>query len=268
MAIATINQQHRSKERQSLVDVILSNNYSCQCCISSDESSADDKVRLLWKALALVGCLAIIELIVGRWSHSLALVADSGHMVADGLALGVSLLAAYITQIPAWRDRQLEVLAALANGISLVVIAAWIAWEAFMRLRSPAIDILSLPMLVTAVTSLAINSLNMSLLHGSSNKDLNMRGAFLHVVADTIGSIGIILAAMAVWLLHWVWADGLISLLVSGAILLGAIPLISQSCNILFHPSQRRSQLQTEAAAKNIVLSSKLYSLEELICSK
>ena len=197
----------------------------------SEGSTRSNKVRLLWTALIIVSCFSLTELAVGFWSHSLALLAESGHMISDSFALGLALLATWIARSNS--NRRIEILAALANGIGLVAIAVWIAWEAITRLQSPSADILSLPMLITAVVGLGVNSVNALLLHDSSHHDLNLRGAFLHMVADVIGSIGVILAAIAIWVMQWLWADYVISLFVSGLIFLGAIPLIIQSINLL-----------------------------------
>lgn len=199
------------------------------------------KVRLLWTVLVVVSCFAVSELAVSIWTHSLALQAESGHMICDSLALGLSLIAAW----SAHRFNQVigvvrfEVLAALVNGIGLLAIALWIAIEAIARLQSPPVEILSLPMLITAVLGLGVNSINAFILHEHTHHDLNVRGAFLHIMADVIGSVGVILAAIALWLMHWLWADGLISLLVSGLIFLSAIPLISQSLKQLQNSSLR-----------------------------
>ena len=215
----------------------MHHHHSHDCVHSSHFDTKDShrlhKVRLLWTALVLVSCFSLSELAVSIWSHSLALQAESGHMISDSFALGLSIIAAWSASS---RFNQVifgvvrfEVLAALVNGIGLVAIALWIAIEAITRLQSPPVEILSLPMLITAVLGLGVNSINAFLLHDHTHHDLNVRGAFLHIMADVIGSVGVILAAIAVWLMHWFWADGLISLLVSGLIFLSAIPLISQT---------------------------------------
>ncbi|MEB3339033.1 MAG: cation diffusion facilitator family transporter, partial [Leptolyngbyaceae bacterium] len=179
---------------------------------------------------------------VGLWSHSLALLADSEHMISDSLALGLALLATWLarsarTDAGVQGNHRVEVGAALINGVGLVAIALWIAREAVMRLQAPAIEILSLPMLMTAIVGLGVNSVNILLLHQDSHHDLNLKGAFLHIVADAISSIGVILAAISVWQWHWLWADGVISLFVAGLIILGAIPLILQSGRMLLTTS-------------------------------
>lgn len=211
-------------------------------CGSTDALTLPDrrpkKLRLLWTALLLISSFSVAELVVGLASHSLALLADSGHMLSDSLALGLALLATWIAQLPAsdqatFGYRRVEILAALGNGLGLIAIALLIGWESIVRLQDPPTEILSTPMLITATVGLGVNSLNAFLLHRDSHDDLNLRGAFLHMVADAISSVGVILAAIAVWAFHWLWADGAISLTVSIFILIGAIPLLKQSLHIL-----------------------------------
>lgn len=194
------------------------------------------KTQRLGIALVLMGGLAIAELAVGYWSHSLALLAESGHMISDGLAMGLALVAAWIAQHPPEHNdrwQKIETKAAFMNGLSLVAIGGWIGWEAIARLQAPPAEIASLPMLITASLGFSINSLNVMLLHQGSQDDLNLRGAFLHVLADAVSSVGVIIAAIAVATLHWLWADGVVSLLVAGLILLSAIPLLIESVKAL-----------------------------------
>lgn len=207
-------------------------------CNCGSTGSYKHKVKLLRTALILVSGFAVVELGVGYWSHSLALQAESSHLLSDSAALALSLIAAWIAQWQTNRQnnfaqQQVEAIAGAINGLGLVAIAIWIAIEAVIRLQSPPPEILSLPMLVTAGIGLGIGSINLYLLHGSSHGDLNMRGALLHTLADLIGSIGVIAAAIAVWLMHWLWVDGVIGLFVSGLILVSAIPLIFQSVHLL-----------------------------------
>ena len=186
---------------------------------------------------------------MGISSHSLALVAESGHMLSDGLALGLAILATWIARFPASNQatfgyRRVEILAALVNGVGLIVVAMWIAWEAATRLQAPPEEILSVPMLITAAIGLGINSLNAFLLHQDSHDDLNLRGAFLHMVADAISAVGVILAGIVVWAFHWNWVDSAISLAVAGVILLGSIPLIRQSLHILLEKTPAHLDLE------------------------
>lgn len=209
---------------------------------ASQVSQPATKVKLLVTALVLICSFSLVELMAGLFSHSLALLADSGHLASDCFALILALLASWIATRRKSNDfvlgnHRLEVLAALVNGLGLVAIALWIGWEAVERLQSPPVEILSLPMLATASVGLGVNSVNILLLHKDSHHDLNLRGAFLHVLADAASSVGVILAAIAVWALNWMWADGVISLLVSGLIIISATPLIVQSSNALFTKS-------------------------------
>ncbi len=210
--------------------------HTTSTCHSSQPAN---KVRLLVTALVLICSFSLTELAVGLFSHSLALLADSGHLASDCFALILALFASWMAQRRRSKDlasgnHWVEVLAALINGVGLVAIALWIGWEAIVRLQSPPVEILSLPMLATASVGLGVNSINIFLLHKDSHHDLNLRGAFLHVLADAASSVGVILAAIAVWALNWLWADGVITLFVSGLIIVSATPLIVQSLNALF----------------------------------
>ena len=197
------------------------------------------KIQMLRLALGLLSSFFVIELGVGLWIHSLSLVADAGHMLSDIAALGLTLAASWIAQrvqrhqlkCGSWR---VELLAALINSLSLIVLASWVATEAILRLQSPTNEIVSLPMLVTAVVGLGVNGFNALWLHECSHQDLNYRAAFLHVLSDLFSSVGVILAAIAISWLGWMWADGAISLLVSVLIVVSALPLVTQSSRLLF----------------------------------
>lgn len=207
-------------------------------CTHHDTAVPVGKSRLLWTALITIGLFSAVELAVSLSSRSLALTAEAGHMLSDCGSLLLALLATWIARLPAssrapFGYRRVEILAALVNGLGLIAIAFWVAAEALTRLQHPSDDILGLPMLVMAVIGLGVNTLNAVMLHDHSHHDLNLKGAFLHMVADAISSIGVILAAIAVWALHWNWADGAVSLLVAIFILAGALPLLRQSVNVL-----------------------------------
>ena len=220
--------------------------------IDAPTLNSQTKQNQLAIALVLIASFAVGELIVGLSSGSLALIAEAGHMAADSLALVLALVAARLTLRPtpnvlsdsladivaeslppAPAEATWEDWAALVNGLGLVTIALWIGWEAAQRLYAPPEAIASLPMLITAAIGLVVNSINIALLHRGSHHDLNLRGAFLHVLADAMSCIGVILAAIAVATLHWLWADGVISIIVASAILLGAMPLVVQSVKAL-----------------------------------
>ncbi|HAG81316.1 MAG TPA: cation transporter [Cyanobacteria bacterium UBA12227] len=201
-----------------------------------------NKVKLLITALILMGSFGLVELGAGLFSHSLALLADAGHMASASFALVLALLATWIARGRnssgiAPSNHWIEFVAALCNGVVLVAIASWVGWEAIERLQSPSVEILSLPMLATATVGFGVNSVNILLLHKDSHHDLNIRGAFLHVLADAASSIGVILGAIAVWALGWLWADGAISLFVAALIIISAVPLIIQSLKALLEKS-------------------------------
>ncbi|BAY18758.1 cation-efflux system membrane protein [Nostoc sp. HK-01] len=200
-------------------------------------SQVKQKFQALWTALVLLSVFFCVELSVGIWSHSLSLLADAEHILTDVGALGLALIASWLSQSISKHNifgrYRLDILAALVNGISLACIAGWIIKEALVRLQSPDIEILGLPMLTTALIGLGINSFNAFYLHGCSHQDLNIRGAFLHLVADVASSVGAVLAAIAVIWLNWTWADGVISLLVAALIAFFAAYLLIQSVKCL-----------------------------------
>ncbi|MBD2386352.1 cation transporter [Cylindrospermum sp. FACHB-282] len=195
------------------------------------------KLQVLWTALILLSIFFGVELSAGILSHSLSLLADAEHILSDVAALGLALVAIWLSRSISkgtiFGRYRLEVLAALVNGIGLACIAAWIVKEALVRLQSPSPEILGLPMLVTALLGLGVNSFNALYLHGCSHNDLNIRGVFLHILADLVSSVGTVLAAIAVIWLNWTWADGVISLVVAGLIALFAANLVIQSINSL-----------------------------------
>ncbi|MEC4806965.1 MAG: cation diffusion facilitator family transporter [Jaaginema sp. PMC 1079.18] len=189
-------------------------------------------LQLLQLALVLLSGFFVTELIGAGWSHSLSLLADAGHVLSDMAALGVTLTAMVIQQRDTPQSR-VKAIAACINGLSLLLVAGWIGWEALDRLQSPDPEIQGWPMLLVAIAGLGINSFNALWLRSCSCHDLNWRGAFLHILADIASSLGTILAAIAVAWLHWSWADGAISLIVAVIIIFLALPLLIQSLQAL-----------------------------------
>ncbi|BAB74544.1 hypothetical protein DSM107007_06900 [Nostoc sp. PCC 7120 = FACHB-418] len=204
---------------------------------SMHTSQVKQNIRALWTALVLLSVFFCIELSAGIWSHSLSLLADAEHILSDVAALGLALIASWLSQSISQRTifgrYKLEVLAALINGISLACIACWIVREALVRLQSPTTEILGVPMLTTALIGVGVNSFNALCLHKCSHKDLNIRGALLHLIADLASSVGAVLAAIAIIWLNWTWADGVISLVVAMLIASFAAYLLIQSVQCL-----------------------------------
>lgn len=179
----------------------------------------------------------IVEFIAGLVSGSLALMADAGHMLSDVAALGLSLFAMRISSRPPTRRRtygfqRVEVLAALMNGATLIAIAILIAIEAVQRFSNPP-EVQGKLMMLVAVGGLCLNLISLGMLHRSRNESLNLRGAFLHILTDALGSIGAILAGVAVWAFSWNWADPLISLLIAALVAWSSWDLVKQAVAVL-----------------------------------
>ncbi len=200
----------------------------------------DHHGRNVTSRLALALCLTvtytIVELAGGLVSGSLALLADAGHMLTDDLALGIALLASWFARRPPDRGRtygyqRAEILGALANGVALVVVCVFIFWEAARRLRNPPPVEVGI-MAAVAAGGLLVNVLAAALLRRGAHR-LNVRGAYLHVVGDLLGSMGTLGAAACMALLGWRWADPVVSVLIAGIIILNSTRLVLDSVNVL-----------------------------------
>jgi cobalt-zinc-cadmium efflux system protein len=193
--------------------------------------------RRLAIALGITATVMAVEAVGGYVAGSLALLADAGHMLADAAALGLALVVAHLAQRPATAERsygllRLEILAALVNGAVLIVIAVGIGVEAWRRFRNPpAIDAGLL--LGVASMGLVANLVSARVLHRGHDHSLNQRGAYLHVLSDTLGSAGAILAGIVVLLTGWTPADALISVGIGLLILNGAWRLVKESADVL-----------------------------------
>ncbi|MDH3628056.1 MAG: cation diffusion facilitator family transporter [Acidobacteriota bacterium] len=192
--------------------------------------------RRIGVVLALTAGYAAAELIGGLLSNSLALLADAGHMLTDIFALSVALFATITGRRPADRRntfgyKRVEILGALFNGTALLVIAVLIAIEAWTRWDNPPeIDV---PMMATvAFGGLIVNLVAAYLLH-SDRQQLNIRAAYYHVLGDLLGSVGALVAAGAIGLFGWRWADPAASVIISLIILVGAIRLLMASVHVL-----------------------------------
>jgi cobalt-zinc-cadmium efflux system protein len=179
----------------------------------------------------------IAEVIGGVISGSLALLADAGHMLSDAGALVVTLLAFRFARRPASEThtfgyRRAEILAALANGVALVAIAGYVLYGAYHRLADP-VEVLGPTMLAIASGGLVVNLISLALLHRDASGNLNIRGAWLHVVADAIGSIGAIIAGVLITAFGWSWADPLASVLIALLVLVSAFALLRQVVDVL-----------------------------------
>jgi cobalt-zinc-cadmium efflux system protein len=173
----------------------------------------------------------------GLWTGSLALLADAGHMLSDVSALSLSLLALGLAQRPrgpqqTYGHHRTEILAALANGVLLVAVSLSVGFEAVGRFGRPA-QILAGPMLAIASLGLVANLAALGLLWSGRRHDLGVRGAWLHVASDALGSIGAIGAGALVLGFGWSWADPAASLLISGLVLWSAWALLREAVGVL-----------------------------------
>ncbi|AKD38268.1 cadmium, cobalt and zinc/H(+)-K(+) antiporter [Pasteurella multocida subsp. multocida OH4807] len=166
-----------------------------------------DNRKVLMISLALISLFMILEFLSGYYFNSLALMADAGHMANDSLALLIALIALYLKE-----KKQNRI--AVLNGLSLIVVALYIIWEAVERWQHPQ-TIQSLPMLIVAVVGLCVNAIVAWMMLKGDLHNLNLRAAYLHVLADLLGSIVAILAGLSIFLFGWVWVDALASLVLS-----------------------------------------------------
>ena len=193
--------------------------------------------RRLTLVLALTFSYMLAEAIGGFLTNSLALLSDAGHMLADVAALVLALLALWFAARPATTRKtygyyRMEILAALLNGAALLVISLLISYEAFQRIKSPQ-EVKGFEVTLIAIGGLAINVASALVLHRASHENLNMRGAFLHVLGDALGSVGAIVAGVLIWQWGWVLADPLISIAMCLLIIYSSFQLIRESVNIL-----------------------------------
>ncbi len=193
--------------------------------------------RRLAITLALTTCYMIAEVAGGLISNSLALLADAGHMLSDVAALALSLFAIRAASRPARSSQtygyyRIEILAALVNGSALVVLAIFIFIEAIERLAQPA-EVRGVLMLVVASGGLVMNLIGLRILSGGTSDSLNVRGAWLHVLSDTLGSVGAIVSAILLWQFGWLWADPVASMLIALFVVYSAWMLLKETGAVL-----------------------------------
>lgn len=184
-----------------------------------------------------------LEVVGGFLTGSLALLADAGHMASDAVSLGLALFAVWLAERPATPRRSFgykraEILAALANGVTLVAVSVWIFVEAFRRLQDPQ-PILGGWMMAVAVVGLLVNVAGAVVLSRSGGESLNVEGALRHVLADLLGSVGVIVAAGIILLTGWRYADPLVSAVIGVLVLASSWKLLRDSTNILLEATPR-----------------------------
>jgi len=203
--------------------------------------------RLKW-ALAISGAYFFAELIAGFLTNSLALLSDAGHMLSDVAAMTMSLVAFRMARRPATQNstfgyHRAEILAALFNGLALWLIVGVIFTAAYNRLFDPP-PVASYGMMIVAVLGLLVNIAAGAILHGSHHDNLNLRGAFLHVVSDAVGSVGAIAAGVIMFTTEWYLADPLISIFIGVLILYSSWSLVKESLSILMQAVPKEIRLE------------------------
>ncbi|GAA4812097.1 cation transporter [Marinicella pacifica] len=200
----------------------------------------DNKKRVFIAMLMTFGFM-LAEVIGGIISGSLALLADAGHMLSDGVSLLLSWVAFIYSDKQADFKRtfgwhRFQTLAAFVNGLTLLAIAVWIIWEAGWRFYQP-VEVMAKPMFIIAVLGLLVNVIVFKILQGGDHDNLNLKSAMIHVMGDLLGSVAAILAAVLIYLFAWNWADPLLSLLVALLIMRSGWFVVKKATHILLEGS-------------------------------
>jgi len=207
-------------------------------------SHASNKV-VLRNSFLIISAFMLVEVAGGLATNSLALLSDAGHMLSDAAALGLSLFAFKFGERKGnlqktFGYRRIEILAATINAVTLIVIAVFIVIEAARRLQNPP-EVATTGMLIISTLGLAVNIVvaYYMLRGGDVRENVNMRGAYLHVLGDAAGSVGAIAAALAMMCFGWGWADAAASLLVAALIVKSGWGVLKESLNILMEGSPK-----------------------------
>lgn len=195
------------------------------------------EVTRLWITLALTTAYMGAEVAGGLWTGSLALLADAGHMLSDAGALALALFAIWVAQKPATPQRtfgyyRVEILAALIHGAVLAAISIYIVTAAVGRLRDPA-EVHGVGMMAIAAGGLVMNGIGLLVLRRARAHSLNIRGVWLHVLSDALGSVGVLASGALIVSLGWHWADPVASLFIAGLVLVSAYKLLKEVVAVL-----------------------------------
>lgn len=194
--------------------------------------------KILAISFILITVFMFVEAVGGFITNSLALISDAGHMLSDAISLGLSLLAFKLGEKQANTDRtygykRFEILAALFNGATLILISIYIFYEAYHRFSEPP-EVASTGMLIIAVIGLIVNLIvAWIMMKGDTTGNLNLKSAFLHVLSDMLGSIGAIIAALLIMFFGWNYADPIVSVVVSVLIIISGWRVTKEAVNIL-----------------------------------
>jgi len=222
--------------------------------------------RALGLALGITALYTVAEVVGGLTTGSLALLADAVHMLSDNVALALALFAVWLADRPTTPERtygykRAEVLAALANGVALVALSIWIFYEAFQRFRDPP-DVLGGWVLVIGVVGVAVNLAVGAILFRARSGSLNVEAAFRHVVADLLGSIGVVAAAVAILATGWLEADPLVSVLIGVLVLVSSWSILRDSTMILLEAAP--SGIDTRAVGERLARAPGVVEIHDL----
>lgn len=231
----------------------MTNGQGGQSSRAEAASAAGRYRRRLTIVLALTGTYMLAEVAGGLLTGSLALLADAGHMATDVFGLGLALFAIWLGGRPASPERtygyyRTEILASLLNAVLLFGISGYILYEAWRRFQAPP-EVQSLPMLAVASVGLAVNLVGAWLLRGGAGESLNVQGAFLEVVSDLLGSLGVIVAGLVMYFTGWWYADPLFSVGIGLFILPRTWRLLSEAVGILLEGTPSHLNLAEVRAA-------------------
>ena len=216
-------------------------------CVSSEKTTGRNyrirEKKCLSICMVIIGLTMLLELFGGLWTHSLALLSDAAHMFSHLFSLGASFIAIWIAtreadEVRSYGFYRAEILAALFNGVTLFVIVLWIFYDAVFRFLNPA-PIATTEMLVIAVIGLVVNLVSAYLLRGVCGKDLNLKSAFMHMLADTLSSVGIIAAGILIHYTGKMWLDPLASVLIAAMILRWSLQLTKDAVHILLESTPK-----------------------------
>lgn len=217
------------------------------------ETAAGRSRRRLVAVLVLTGSFVPVEIVGALWTGSLALAADAGHMLTDLGGLALALFATWIAARPPTPAKtfgyyRVEILAALVNALVLLLVAGVILIEAYRRILAPP-AILGGPMLAIAALGLGVNLFSTWLLHAGATESLNIRGAYLEVLADALASVGVLIAALVVIVTGWTLADPLTSAAIAMFIVPRTWRLLTQAVNVLLEGTPPHLELGEIGAA-------------------
>ena len=203
----------------------------------SHDMTRKESIKALRKTLCLIGLFMIVELVFGILSNSLALITDALHMFTDGGAILLSLFAFWIAKRPANKKlsygyHRAEIIAALVSAFSTWGLSAWLIYEAIYRLAHPQ-PVEGIMVLIVASIGFCANFAMMMILHKSQKDSLNVRGAYVHILGDLLGSLGVVVAGVLLIIFKWYPIDAIITLLFSLIVIYSAWKLVKDTLHVL-----------------------------------